>query len=229
MANNETANTTNDLSDQVLYLVNSIQALKANAEDIQKHSVKLLKMVKQLSKKEIIENDDLIRLFKMSFPGRANLIAWFRAFSPIRVTLEKNGHFKKISWAKNPKWDLELADKTWWWEFDGAKTSHKKAGNINAAIDGLARAVARIATERGDFELNAATIDATLKEAKQQVDDLLRQKVFEILAKDSHAEWMEGRKASIAMERAAMGSAEADEKKRREEKIAAIAAMRAAA
>jgi len=137
-------------------ILGNIRKLYSNANlmasQLQTVVLELITVASELDKKAILDETGdvglaLDYLFRNSPKGmdRGTLSAWFVATTPIRPRFNKaNGHYEGYGFARKGGWDLELAAMRPWYEADPESTRDVKVPEIDAQINSLMLAMAKL-------------------------------------------------------------------------------------
>ena len=200
-------------------VISVLDTINHSADELQTAFVNLLTECSELSKKEILESEELATVFSHSMKGldRQRLLGWVTTYSPIRPKFKGNGQFEKLSWSDKyvkqrkaldlPTFNLDHAKADHWAEFEAQRTTKVAKANVENALKTLAREVAREA-----FETNA--MDASIAKAQGTIEQRLKQMVLEAMMTESFDKWatersadMEAAKRKEASDRASKNSA----------------------
>ncbi len=98
----------------------------------------MLEECRIMTKKEVVESEVLNEFFQneMVLIDRPSVISWIHIYSPIRISLDSNGNFRKVGWKKKKPyvWDIEGARNVDWDFFYKGYAKRKEAAGIREAL-----------------------------------------------------------------------------------------------
>jgi len=184
-------------------VLRTLDAGSQNADDIHNALVGLLRESADLSKKDILADTGLARVFSHNFKGtnRAQIVSWIHEYTPIRVKFRDNGQFDKIAWSdahvKARKeegfraFNIGAADANPWFYFEKARTKSVAKGDIDKAMAAFVKGVARAAYESG-------SLDGVMHLVQGRVANELPMLLMQHMQSEKYLEWTIERDAAKA-------------------------------
>ena len=204
-------------------VLTALDSMADGADGLHEAFVDMVRELSTISKRSIKESADLAAIFSHGLKGldRKRMLGWVTTHTPIRPKFAENGQFEKIGFAKNPVWDIEGAEANPWYDHEAARTTKVRGADLDKALKALATATAKVGAE-ADMQGTGDTGQAVRDIRKLVNSDKFVELIHEVMAKDSFAEWLDGRSDALLAEAQAEARKKAEEAARVNDKRAAI-------
>lgn len=184
-------------------VLRTLDTASQNADDTHGALIVMLRELSDMSKKDILADTGLARVFSHNFKGtdRQRIVSWMHEYTPVRVKFRDNGQFDKIAWsdafvkAKKDEgfraFNVGGADSNPFFYFEKASTKSVAKGNIDATMKQFVRGVARASYESGSLQSTMALVS-------NRLENELSAMLTEYMASEKHIAWVSEREAAKA-------------------------------